>query len=364
MLPIPERMENEMAIDIDMVETFQAELVLCGVGPGTLLAVLSEGEIRADYAQATLTAARMLGAEAFHMNLPMRGTGRFDTVGKTPLAGNAPVVDMLKKADIVIDLIGLLFSFEQNEILASGTRILMVIEPLHVLKQLAPSKDLRRRVEHAGELLTRAKEMRVTSDAGTDVTYRLTKYPVLTEYGYTDTPGRWDHWPSGFLLTSGDDDGVDGTVVIAPGDISMVFNQYFTTPVRLTIEKGYVTDIAGDGIDANLLRGYMESFNDPRAYAVSHIGWGLNEKAQWHHLATTQNAKSPAKRGAPEMGMNGLSFYGNVLFSLGPNTEVGGTNDTLCHIDLPLRGCSLFLDNQTIVDHGRIVPEEMRVPGR
>jgi 2,5-dihydroxypyridine 5,6-dioxygenase len=351
-------------IDIDMVTTFQAELDLCGVGPGTLVAALSEGEIRADYAQAAMAAARMLGAEAFHMNLPLRSTGRFDTAGKGPLEGNEPVVDMLKKADIVLDFIGLLFSHEQNEILASGTRMLMVLEPLHVLQQLAPSRDLRRRVEHAGALLERAQELRVVSDAGTDVRYKLSKYPVLTEYGYTDTPGRWDHWPSGFLLTSGDDDGVDGTVVIAPGDISMPFNQYFTSHVKLTIEKGYVTTIEGDGIDAHLLRGYMESFNDPRAYAVSHIGWGLNEKANWHHLATTRNAASPSMQGAPELGLHGLSFYGNVLFSMGPNTEVGGTNDTACHVDLPLRNCSLYLDNQIIVDCGRIVPEEMRVPGR
>lgn len=351
-------------IDLDMVMTFQAELELCGVGPGTLVAALSEGDIRTDYAQATLTAARMLGAEAFHMNLPLRSAGRFDAVGKGPMEGNQAVVDMLKKADIVLDFIGLLFSHEQNEILASGTRMLMVLEPLHVLKQLAPSRDLRRRVEHAGDLLDRAQVLRVVSEAGTDVTYKLTRYPVLTEYGYTDTPGRWDHWPSGFLLTSGDDDGVDGTVVLAPGDISMVFNQYFISPVTLTIEKGYVTAIEGDGIDAHLLRGYMESFNDPRAYAVSHIGWGLNEKAAWHHLATTRNAKSPAMRGAPELGVNALSFYGNVLFSLGPNIEVGGTNDTACHVDLPLRDCSLYLDNQLIVERGRIVPQEMRVPGR
>ncbi len=70
---------------------------------------------------------------------------------------------MLKQADLVIDLIGLLFSHEQNAILASGTRMLMVLEPLHVLKQLAPSRDLRRRVEYAGDLLTRASKLRVTS---------------------------------------------------------------------------------------------------------------------------------------------------------------------------------------------------------
>ncbi len=249
-----------MTVDWDLVQTFKTELELCGVKPGVLVAALSEGDMKADYAQATMIAARELGGDAFHINLPMRASGRFNTAGKTPLEGNRPVVETLKQADLVMDFVGLLFSHEQNEMLASGTRILMVSEPLHVLKALAPSRDLRRRVEFAGDLLTRAKELRFTSPYGTDVTYQLNQYPVLTEYGYTDTPGRWDHWGAGFLLTSGDDDGVDGTVVLSPGDISQVFAQYFTSPVTLTIEKGYVTDIAGDGLDANLLRGYMESF--------------------------------------------------------------------------------------------------------
>lgn len=353
-----------MSVDWDLVQTFKAELGLCGVKPGVLVAALTEGEMKADYAQATMIATRELGGEAFHVNLPLRASGSFNTTGLTPLTGNRPIVETLKNTDLVLDFVGLLFSHEQNEILASGTRILMVTEPLHVLKQLMPSKDLRRRVEYGGEMLARAKELRFTSPHGTDVTYKLNQYPVLTEYGYTDTPGRWDHWGCGFVLTSGDDDGVDGTVVLAPGDISQVFAQYFTSPVTLTIKRGHVTDIAGDGLDANLLRGYMESFKDDRAYAVSHIGWGLNEKANWHNLATTRNARSPATRGQPERGVNSLGFYGNVLFSLGPNTEVGGNNDTLCHIDLPMRGCSLWLDGQPVVEAGRIVVDEMRAVGR
>jgi 2,5-dihydroxypyridine 5,6-dioxygenase len=27
--------------------------------------------------------------------------------------------------------------------------------------------------------------------------------------------------------------------------------------------------------DADLLRDYMEAFDDPEGYAISHIGWGL-----------------------------------------------------------------------------------------
>jgi 2,5-dihydroxypyridine 5,6-dioxygenase len=115
-----------------------------------------------------------------------------------------------------------------------------------------------------------------------------------------------------------------------------------------------VVEVAGEGLDADLVRSYIESFHDPRAYAISHIGWGLNEKARWYQFAVTRDLAS-------EHVMNALSFYGNVLFSLGPNLEVGGTNDTACHLDLPMRRCSLWLDEMQILRDGDVVHPEMRV---
>ena len=54
------------------------------------------------------------------------------------------------------------------------------------------------------------------------------------------------------------------------------------------------------------------------------------------------------------------SFLGNVLFSTGPNNELGGANDTACHLDIPMRDCSLFLDDEEIVVDGRVVVEELQ----
>jgi len=231
--------------------------------------------------------------------------------------------------------------------------MLFVHEPFDVLRALFPNRDLRRRVEFGERLLREAQELRVTSPHGTDLVYRLGQYPVMTEYGFTDTPGRWDHFPSGFLLTQGNDGEVDGTLVLMPGDILNEFRRYVQQPVRLTICKALVTSIEGDGMEAQLLRHYIESFDDPRAYACSHIGWGLNERAAWHHLAMTREPQA-------EIGVHGLAFYGNVLFSTGPNTELGGSNDTACHLDIPMRHCSLFLDGQPVVRDGALVPPEMQ----
>jgi 2,5-dihydroxypyridine 5,6-dioxygenase len=275
------------------------------------------------------------------------------TVGETPLKRNRPVIDALKQADLMIDTIFLLFSKEQLEIQAAGTRILLCIEPLDLLHRLFPLPEIRERVEVGEQLILSAKSLHFTNAAGTDVTYKLGVYPVVTQYGYTDTPGRWDHWPSGFVFTGGADDGVDGKVVIAPGDIVLPHKLYVQTPIELTIEQGRIVDIRGS-VDADLLRDYMESFDDERAYGISHIGWGLDHRARWSGFALDSRG----------MGMEPRSFYGNVLFSTGPNGELGGTNTTACHIDVPMRNCSLFLDDEPIVIDNEVVHEGMTVGAR
>ncbi len=65
----------------------------------------------------------------------------------------------------------------------------------------------------------------------------------------------------------------------------------------------------------------------------------------------------------PGIAMDSRAYDGNVLFSLGPDTEFGGANDTPCHLDLPMKNCSLWLDDELIVSRGEVLPEDMRAPG-
>ena len=57
--------------------------------------------------------------------------------------------------------------------------------------------------------------------------------------------------------------------------------------------------------------------------------------------------------------MDARAFAGNFLFSLGPNTEAGGTRNTPCHIDIPMRRCSVSLDGVEVVRNGKLVEEEV-----
>jgi len=328
------------------------QLKMSGVQSDERLIVLTQGNERLDYADAFMAAGRMLGASMYHMRLPAPPIIGEWAVGQTGLAALPDAVEALKNCDMLIDCIFLLFSPEQFAIQAAGTRILTAVEPPELLARMLPTQEIKEKVTIAGEMLSKAKVMRITSPHGTDVTYKLNTYPAVTEYACTDEPGRWDHWPSGFVFTGGDDDGVDGTIVVAPGDVLLPQNMYVSSPITYTIKKGWITDMRG-GLDAELVKSYMDAFGDKRGLGMSHVGWGMNPNAKWHNMVPG------AFPGG--MGMEPRSFYGNVMFSTGPNNELGGPNDTACHLDIPMRSCSLFLDDEPIVIDGDIVVKEIQM---
>jgi 2,5-dihydroxypyridine 5,6-dioxygenase len=53
--------------------------------------------------------------------------------------------------------------------------------------------------------------------------------------------------------------------------------------------------------------------------------------------------------------MDARAYEGNFLFSLGPNNEAGGSRTTTCHIDIPLRGCTVSLDGEAVVREGKVL---------
>ena len=346
-----------MTVDPYFADLCRRELECCRLEEGETTVVLSQGNERSDYADAFMFAAERLGASAFHLRLPepsqfgseVDPSGARTRGSGDALAGRPTALETLKQADLVVDLMFLLFSPEQTQILESGTRMLLCLEPVDVLARLFPTRGLRQRTEAAQALLADAETLRITNAEGTDVVYRLGQYPVMSEYGFTDEPGRWDHWPAGFVFTGGRDDGVDGDVVLSPGDIVFPFRQHMREPVRFRIEGGRIVDISG-GIEGAMIRDYMSSFEDPDAYAISHIGWGLNERARWWGAIEDDAV----------MGMESRSYYGGVLFSTGPNGQLGGSNNSACHLDIPMARCSVFLDDVEVIRAGEILPDEMR----
>ncbi|MBB1629473.1 2,5-dihydroxypyridine 5,6-dioxygenase [Cupriavidus sp. UME77] len=340
--------------DFQMIKAWDEVLRLSNVRAGQTISILCAPHTHPQTLRTATIAAQAAGAIVTKIELPPinaeKATSRdlMNYLGETPLTNNPVALAALKSSDLVLDLMLLLFSPEQMEILDSGTKILLAVEPPEILVRTVPTAADRKRVLEASKLLRRAKQMHVTSPAGTDVTFQIGEFPTISEYGFCEEPGRWDHWPSGFLFTFANEGGSDGTIVIDRGDILLPQKNYVSEMITLNLRDGFVREIEG-GVDAAMMREFMESYKDPEAYAMAHIGWGMQPRCYWHTLSLLDREQT--------VGMDARAFEGNFLFSLGPNNEVGGPRTTACHLDIPLRNCTVKVDDTVVVRDGKVIEE-------
>jgi 2,5-dihydroxypyridine 5,6-dioxygenase len=196
-------------------------------------------------------------------------------------------------------------------------------------------------------LLERAGAMHVTSAAGTDLQIDLRGSFRAGSHGYTDRPGDIAHWPGGLVLAFPAANTVNGSLVLAPGDVNLTFKEYVRSAVRLTIVDDHVRAIDGEGVDAQLFDAYLAAFDEPEAYATSHVGWGMNPAARWESLALYDKSQTN--------GTELRAFAGNFLYSTGANEIAGRFGRG--HFDLPMRGCTVTLDGSPVVIDGRLIRE-------
>lgn len=231
-----------MAIsDTEFIAAWTHVLQLSDVKKDEVLTILTGADTHPQTLRCATTAATALGAIVNRLDLsPMNGAKSlsrdpFAYLGETALTRNPAALAALKSSDMVIDLMTLLFSPEQGEILESGTRILLAVEPPELLMRMVPLPEDRERVQAAARRLAGVREMHITSAAGTDLRCPLGQYPAIQEYGFVDQPGRWDHWPSGFVLTWPNEGQTNGKIVLDAGDILLPQKSYMRGPVTLTL---------------------------------------------------------------------------------------------------------------------------------
>lgn len=338
---------------------FRRTLELCALSAQEVVGIVTESQSRRVNVELAELAVQALGATPVRIRVPspalaapapVRSTGASDALQQL-----APVVAALQRCHLVIDCTveGLLHAPELPLILkgADGIvpRLLMVSnEHPEILERCLPDPALEGTVRAAMKRLRGAREMRVHSAAGTELRVGLASARVGGVWGYCNKPGQVAHWPGGLCLAFPAGGQVNGTLVLAPGDVNLTFKTYLRDTIVCHIEDDYMVGIEGQGMDADMMRGYYAAWADREgtrdAYAVSHVGWGMNPQARWDAMAFYD------KRDCN--GTELRAFAGNFLYSTGAN-EVAGRH-TLGHFDLPLRNCTIMLDGVSEVDAGRL----------
>ncbi len=341
------------------LQRFATQFQLCQLQPDELCVVLSESSSRPEIVATALLAAQSLGSEVFQVVMPtpanagpvpLRSTGT-----SLALQGNPAALAALQRADFIVDCTveGLLHSRELRDILDAGSRVLMISnEHPEVFERLPHDARMAERVTLGHDMIRQAATMHVGSAAGTDLTVQLAGSFTAGSTGVTEGPGSIAHWPGGLVLAFPARGTVNGTIVLAPGDLNLTFKRYVRTAIRLTVVDDFVTDISGDGFDSEQFASYMAAFKDRDAYASSHLGWGMNPAARWDYLDLYDKSQIN--------GTEARAFEGNFMYSTGANENAD--RFTPCHFDLPMRACTVELDGVAVVQDGRL-QEPLAAPG-
>jgi 2,5-dihydroxypyridine 5,6-dioxygenase len=336
-------------LEAKWIDAFCEIFERCAVKRGDTAAILSETQSRALNVQLAELALLRLGAKPFHLVLPtprnphpvpVRSTGASTAIGRL-----APVVAALGQSGFVVDctLEGLMHAPETPAILKAGARILVISnEHPEALERMRPDPGLEAQVRAAAKMLRGAKRMTVTSAAGTVLVIDMTGAATVGVWGWTDRAGTLAHWPGGIVVSFPKAGTVNGTLVLDRGDVNLTFKRYLQDPIHLTLEKDYVTRIEGEGADAGMMRSYLAAWGDREAYAVSHVGFGMNPKARYEALAMYDQRDTN--------GTEIRAVAGNFLFSTGANEFAG--RYTPGHFDIPVMRTTIAVDDTVVVRDG------------
>ena len=339
------RLVKTPAAAAEFAGLFRKQLKACNLQPGEMCLVVTDTGFNPIYAAAAMGAALDLGAEAYQMVLPY--------THPIPKKSWGPA---WRDADLIVysTTHPLHYTRQMREAQEAGARTYMVMQPLHVLQRLTFDASVKQRTIAGAKLLDAAREIRISSDAGTDLVMDKTGRPGVGHYGAADRPGHGDGWGAGIVEAAELEGTLEGTLVLNRGDICFHLGRYIDDPVTITFRAGRAVKFEG-GLDAFMIERYLHSVDDENAFNAGHMAWGTDHRAQWLGQAFQ----------FPEAGAGGAdteSFYGNVQIEVGSNNDISfrGKNAAKAHLGLCSLDCSLYLDGQQIIDHGRFVPPDLQ----
>lgn len=197
----------------------------------------------------------------------------------------------------------------------------------------ADYKKLYAEGERLADIWRAGRTMRITSPAGTDIVAPVAFDDVIVECGYADQPGMEAAFSDGEVSCRPVEGAAEGIIVV---DGPMAILGTLSRPIRLTIQKGRVTAVDGDGPEADQLRKIVDTVAN--ADNVAEFGIGLNP-------ACRRNGRFEEEKKA----------RGNVHIAIGDNIFYGGTVESKVHIDMVNYRPTVQLDGLTLVQNGQVV---------
>jgi leucyl aminopeptidase (aminopeptidase T) len=295
------------------------------VKQGESVCVVADSAVPTEFTKPIIDTGERVGAEIHFLEVKQQDI-------QSPL-----VLQVLSRYDVIFVLSTTNFGFNSIAKLSStGSRVAAVpyIDASTMKAILVDYEKMREEGRKLGRMVTKGREMRITSPLGSDLVFSVhgEKPGYLGEK--VTKRGGYAMLPIGALTVGPVEDFGEGSLVI---DGVTWFLGPVSTPFKLAVKRGRVIDIVGRGREASWMRDVLKPpFQNVNRLAEFLIG--VNPKATYEGYMPG----GEKVRGAVSMDIGYHSGEGDT--EVGKHTDIGS-----------VRNATLKVDDQTIVDRGKLI---------
>ena len=295
----------------------------------TVLVICDEPERRVGVA--LWEAAKELGAEAMLLEIiPRSGNGE-----EPPAA----VASFMKTVDVFLAPTSksLTHTDARRAACRAGARAATmpgITEDCMVRCLNADYNKIARLSEKVAEVLSAGSQARVTSPAGTDISFSIEGREAHADTGLVHRPGDISNLPAGEAYLAPLEDTANGIVVFEAAVAGL--GKLGSEKIRIKVEDGYAVEITG-GDQATKLESLLEP-HGKAACNLAELGVGTNDKAQITGLILEDE-----------------KILGTVHLALGDNKSMGGNIGVSSHLDGLVLEPTLWVDDRKIMENGRLL---------
>lgn len=196
-------------------------------------------------------------------------------------------------------------------------------------------KDMKNISTKIGNILDKAKIVRVTTKIGTDITINIKGVKSHGKKG-GDFTNKCDYGnlPEGETFLCPNKIGTNGVYVV---DASQAGVGKLKKPIKITVKDGFAVNFEG-GKESKKLSEILKSIGDKNAYNVAEFGIGTNKKAIITGIVLEDE-----------------KVFGSCHIALGKDDSFGGKINVPIHVDGVMNKPTIIVDNKTIMKDGKLL---------
>ena len=252
------------------------------------------------------------------------------------------VVSAMRSSDVIIGATSITLYHTKARVIANnaGARFISIPNPVIELftsdAMFADFIKIKPKIELLANLMTRAKEIKLTTPAGTNIIAKIDGRKANAESGICHVPGCCTGVPGIEVNIAPIENSTEGKIVV-DGTIS-IFPGLVKEPIIIYVRNGRAEKIIGKE-EALKLKEVLDKLNDPNVFIIAEIAVGFNPKSKVRGISPAEDE----------------SALGTAHIALGDNIALGGSNKASIHVDLVIKQPKIWLDGKLVFDTDHLI---------